>query len=85
MTELPWGNWLTQPLTIQFELAKKRFRGKEAFYNLCQFIQQTYGIHNLDKDVLIRETLKYLTTNTSSLIFRDLQDLLLPEFIKLED
>jgi len=85
MTEFPWGIWLTQPLTIEFELAKKRFRGKEAFYNLCKFIQQSYRIHNLDKNVLIRETLKHLTTNSSSLIFRDLQDLLLPEFIKLND
>ena len=58
---------------------------EEAFYNLCQFIQQSYGIHNLDKEVLIRETLKHLTTNSSSLIFRELQDLLLPEFIKLND
>ncbi|OAD20015.1 hypothetical protein THIOM_004307 [Candidatus Thiomargarita nelsonii] len=81
MTELPWETWLTQPLTIQFELAKKRFRGKEAFYHLCQFLQQAFGIHNLDKDALIRETLKHLTTNTSSAIFRDLQDLLLPELI----
>ena len=79
MKSLPWEKWLNQPLLIQFDVAKKRFRGKEAFNHLCQWIEKEFSIHKFDKNALIREILKNLATNASSALFRDLQNLLLPE------
>jgi len=79
MTEIPWETWLNQPHLIQFEQAKRRFRGKEAFNQLCQCIQTEFGVHNFGKELLIQEMLGNLATNTSSTIFKDLQKLLLLE------
>ncbi|RKZ86641.1 MAG: hypothetical protein DRR19_14700 [Candidatus Parabeggiatoa sp. nov. 1] len=79
MTEIPWETWLNKPHLIQFEQAKQRFRGKEAFNQLCQCIQTEFGVHNFGKELLIQEMLGNLATNTSSTIFMDLQNLLLSE------
>ncbi len=79
MTEIPWETWLNQPYLIQFEQAKQRFRGKEAFNQLCQCIQDEFWVHNFGKKLLIQEMLGNLATNTSSTIFMDLQNLLLSE------
>jgi len=79
MTEMPWETWLNQPNLIQFEKAKQRFRGKEAFNQLCQCIQTEFGVHNFSKELLIQEMLGNLATNTSSTIFKDLQNLLTEE------
>jgi len=79
MTELPWETWLNQPHMIQFEKAKQRFQGKEAFDQLCQCIQNEFGVHNFPKELLKQEMLGNLATNASSRIFMDLQKLLLSE------
>jgi len=79
MAELPWETWLNQPHLIQFDKAKQRFRGKEAFNRLCQCIQDEFGVHNFGKELLIQEMLGNLATNSSSTIFKDLQNLLLSE------
>jgi len=79
MTEIPWKTWLNQPHLIQFEKAKQRFRGKEAFNQLCQCIQTEFGVHNFGKELLIQEMLGNLASNTSSTLFMDLQNLLLSE------
>lgn len=79
MAELPWETWLNQPHLIQFEQAKQRFRGKEAFNQLCQCIQNEFEVHNFEKELLIQEMLGNLATNVSSTIFMDLQNLLLSE------
>jgi hypothetical protein len=79
MAELPWETWLNQPHLIQFEKAKQRFRGKEAFNRLCQCIQDEFGIHNFGKELLKQEMLGNLATNAASKIFMDLQNLLLSE------
>jgi hypothetical protein len=79
MTEIPWETWLNQPHLIQFDKAKQRFRGKEAFNQLCQCIQAEFGVHHFGKELLIQEMLGNMATNTSSTIFMDLQNLLLSE------
>ncbi len=84
MTEIPWEIWLNQPNIIQFEQAKQRFRGKEAFNQLCQCIQDEFGVHNFEKELLIQEMLGNMATNTSSTIFTDLQNLLLSELASVE-
>ncbi|MEN8217824.1 MAG: hypothetical protein ABFS56_15940 [Pseudomonadota bacterium] len=79
MTEIPWETWLNKPHLIQFDKAKQRFQGKEAFNQLCQCIQDEFGVHNFKKELLIQEMLGNLATNSSSIIFMDLQNLLLSE------
>ena len=84
MTEMPWETWLNQPHLIQFEQAKQRFRGKEAFNQLCQYIQDDFGVHHFKKELLIQEMLGNLVTNPSSPIFVDLQNLLLSELANVK-
>jgi len=84
MSEIPWETWLNQPDLIQFEQAKQRFRGKEAFNQLCQCIQDEFGVHHFKKELLIQEMLGNLATNTSSPIFMDLQALLLSELVNIK-
>ncbi len=79
MTELPWETWMNQPHLIQFDKAKQRFQGKEAFNRLCQCIQEEFGVHHFGKELLKQEMLGNLATNASSIIFMDLQNLLLSE------
>jgi len=83
MAELPWETWLNQPQLIQFDKAKQRFQGKEAFNQLCQSIQNIFGVYNFSKELLTQEMLANLATNTSSIIFMDLQNLLLSELTRL--
>ncbi len=83
MAELPWETWLNQPQLIEFDQAKQRFQGKEAFNQLCQKIQKVFGIHNFSKELLTQEMLANLATNTSSIIFIDLQRFLLSELTRI--
>jgi hypothetical protein len=83
MAELPWETWLNQPKLIQFDKAKQIFQGKEAFNQLCQSIQQIFGVHNFSQKLLTQEMLANLATNTSSIIFMDLQKLLLSELARI--
>jgi len=83
MAELPWETWLNQPKLIQFDKAKQIFQGKEAFNQLCQSIQNIFGVHNFSQKLLTQEMLANLATNTSSIIFMDLQKLLLSELARI--
>ncbi len=79
MQELPWQHWLTSSKLVDLPLAKQRFRGKEAFEALCEFLKKEFGIHNLKKDSLTKDLLRHLAGKVDSAIFQDLQNLLLLE------
>jgi len=72
-------NWLTiinQPDELDFDFAKKRFRGKECFANLVDFINASFSC-NINTDRFKHDILKKLRNDSAIII--ELKDLLLKE------
>lgn len=83
--DLPWEIYLNNATNSDlFEIAKQRFRGKEAFNKLYNFLIREYLIHNLSCNDLKIGLLKVLIKSDSSKIFLDLQEMLMPFLKRIE-
>jgi hypothetical protein len=81
LKEFNWEALINSPSMLIFEDAKTYFRGKEAFDCLYQFIQGQVKFQNLSKEDLKIQILQSIRNMNykNSFIYRDLEDLLLPE------
>lgn len=81
ISDFSWSDFLDNRNTVSLDVGKKIFRGKEAFSHLYSFLhqQQSFTLHNLPKELLIKEILKYWYTKQDSSIYKDLESLLLAE------
>lgn len=80
--EVCWQNWLDSSGTLDFNQAKRLFRGKEALKYLFNQITRHLQINNLSYDTFIQQILlPELESDSDTLIIQELASMLSPYFL----
>ncbi len=82
LAELDWETWLNNPSLVDFDQAKRYFRGKEAFENLFEKLNQEVDLvpgktyRNFIKEIMLPE----MEHQPDCLLIQELGTMLLPYF-----